>query len=291
MKKNLVAFLMIFLCAMAIEMSASAEDITMKNKKWVTGQGAYFVDTDHDGIPDKKLDKGVIYYKVNIPQPGYIKVQAQVSIAPGIKKYYGDEYTPVGKEIYLGVHNRKKENLTATSSNNWKGKSETFIFIVKKGTYYLSMGGEEAYRMRYTFIPVKKVSKAGTKVSNAVKLRAGKKVKSLVFYDKLSIYKPQEDYYKVKLTEDKSITVIYNALMSISSDKLRFQLYLDKDGEIIQVDDEGNHIPKRVVSYGEVERPSAVFSGKGKIKLNLKKGTYYFRLFTRGSGYYTLKWR
>lgn len=180
-KRIIVAFFMILLCTMAIGMSAFAEETTLKNKKWVTGQGAYFVDTDNDGVADKWQDNGDIYYKINVPKTGIIKVQVKVSDAPGAEEYYGydpgDSYDE-NKITFVDLLDAQKEtyNNSFWDSQDYKS-SDLMIEPVKKGIYYLKVHGDEKYQICYTFKAVGKLSKAGTSGSNAVKLVAGKTVK------------------------------------------------------------------------------------------------------------------
>lgn len=89
-KNILVGLFMVLLCTLVVGMSSFAADATLKNRKWASG-GASYVDTNNDGVEDTIRDSGVSYYKITIPKTGYIKVQVNLSDAPGAYEYYREK--------------------------------------------------------------------------------------------------------------------------------------------------------------------------------------------------------
>ena len=84
-KRVLLGLLLIVLCTLAISMSAFAKENVIKNKKWISGQGCAYTDTDGDDELDYQ-DYGVTYYKFKIPRQGYIMIDVKVSGVPGAEK-------------------------------------------------------------------------------------------------------------------------------------------------------------------------------------------------------------
>ncbi len=69
--KRVWAGLLITLACMMMSVPAFAADTTMKDKKWITGQGGAYADTDKDGTVDIYQSAGTTYYKIQIPKQGY----------------------------------------------------------------------------------------------------------------------------------------------------------------------------------------------------------------------------
>ncbi len=86
-RKIWAGLVLVLLCTLAMGMSVFAADTTMKNKKWVSGQGGAYVDSDKDGEIDDFQSWGKSYYKIQIPKQGYIVVEAKLSSLPGEKQY------------------------------------------------------------------------------------------------------------------------------------------------------------------------------------------------------------
>lgn len=83
-KKIWTGVIVILLCMAAIGgMTVSAANTTMKNKKWVTGQGGAYIDADKDGKKESYQSYGKSYYKIQIPKQGYIVVDVKTSEIPG----------------------------------------------------------------------------------------------------------------------------------------------------------------------------------------------------------------
>lgn len=288
-KKILVSLFMMLLCTMAIGMSSFAADTTLKSKKWASG-GASYVDTNNDGVADTIRDSGVSYYKITIPKTGYIKVQVNLSDAPGAYEYYKEkeddseeafpqEHVWLETSTKVGVLDAKKK---AIHSQNefWITKKEsnyTFTEAVKKGNYYLAVSSNQKYKIRYTFTAVGKLSKNASKPSKAPALKAGQTVKNL-------LYPGKEQFYKINLSTKRKLILLINSKF----DEMDIILYKKKGKKLVQVDEKGS-----VLSGANIW--NSWFScnmGGNKITVNWPKGTYYIRVlsFSDRSGYYTLKW-
>lgn len=81
-RKIWAGLVLVLLCTLIMGMSVFAADATMKNKKWVSGKGGAYVDSDKDGKIDDFQSWGKSYYKIQIPKQGYIVVEAKTSSLP-----------------------------------------------------------------------------------------------------------------------------------------------------------------------------------------------------------------
>ncbi len=70
-KRIWTGLLITLACTLMMSIPAFAANTTMKNKKWVTGQGGTYVDADKDGTVDTFQSAGTTYYKIQIPKQGY----------------------------------------------------------------------------------------------------------------------------------------------------------------------------------------------------------------------------
>ncbi len=287
MKKKIwtgAILVLLFIAAMGV--TVSADNPAMKNKKWVTGQGGAYIDTDKDGKKDSYQSYGTSYYKIQIPKQGYIVVDVKTSKIPGKEEY--DAYMGEGDGLeeeddastILYLLNSKKKKV-GSCSNFFSGKNKmVFTAAVKKGTYYISAEGDQQYKIRYTFTPVAKVSKAGKSLKKAVNLKKGATVRNLLYGDK-------DQYYKFTVKEKTKITLSFNAKVRGGLlDSMGIELLIKKGGSYQQVDEKGKTVSKNNSVYWEMK-------GKDKLTATLPEGTYYIRAFTwEGmSGYYTMRWK
>ncbi len=285
-RKIWAGLVLVLLCTLAMGMSVFAADTTMKNKKWVSGQGGAYVDSDKDGKVDNFQSWGKSYYKIQIPKQGYIVVEAKLSSLPGEKQYMeymsedSDRYEEVDHSTSLSLLNSKKKQL-AEHNNFWLSRKNHIVFtaVVKKGTYYVAAEGDQKYQLRYSYTPVSKVSKTGKRPAKAVSLKKGKTVKSLITGDR-------DQYFKISLKDKSKVTLAFNAqVRATMSEGLNIQ-FLIKKGKVCKVIDEKGKLVSNGNLYYEVK-------GKDKVTVTLPKGTYYIRAFAwEGTGgYYTMKWR
>lgn len=286
MKKIWTGLLLILLCTLTIGMSVFAADTTMKNKKWVSGKGGSYVDTDNDGMIDDFRSSGMAYYKIKISKQGYIMVNVNTSSLPGEKEYYLDFDESGEESTMVRFLNSKKKELISVSNYLEDGKSMIFSSAVKKGTYYLEVSGDQKYKLRYIFTSVPKVSKAGKTMGKAVTLKKGVTVKRLFFGDSQRISLTTfGDYYKIKLPKKTKVTLECNSkIKGQSLSELEVYVYVKKGKNYRCVNKKG-------ISYKDGDMGTS-FDGKGTVTYTLPKGTYYVRaLSTSGSGYYTMKWK
>lgn len=275
-KRIVLGMFLVLVCTLTIGMSAFAADVTMKNKKWISGQGCSYVDTNQDGVLEMRSN-GTAYYKIKVEKQGYIKVEVKEIPAPGAAEYWEDEYQgDNGTKVRLLTAGKKeidKQEGSYSDNKNW-----AFTAAVKKGTYYLAVDSENAYQIRYSFTAVGKLSKAGTKASKAPALPAGKTVKNLIFPKK-------EQYYKVTLSQKKKITLSFaSKIQGNFLSGLTVRVFQKKGSKLVCVDETGK-LREGTIYYWDV-------SGKDKITLNLPAGTYYVDVMAfNTSGYYTMKWR
>lgn len=282
---------LVLLCTLAMGMSVFAADTTMKNKKWVSGQGGVYVDTDNDGQVDNYQSYGEKYYKIQIPKQGYIVVDVQTSKLPGEEEYYEYIYEDLWGDMYdeddaitrVALLDSKKKELVDGSNSLSDDKRIKFTAAVKKGTYYLVVTGEQKYKMRYSFTAVTKVSKSGKSLKKAVSLKRGKTIKSLITYDR-------DQYFKINLTEESKVTLSFQAQVRSTYsllDGLAMQMFVKKGNSFKEIDEKGKLVPQNwTYWYDQV--------GKHNETMTWPAGTYYIRIFAwkgTGGGYYTMKWK
>lgn len=290
--KLLIMAAMVLLFAACMGTSAFAKDTGLKNKKWVSGQGGVYVDTDKDGKVDFFQSAGTAYYKIKIPKQGYIIVDVKTSSIPGVEEYYGDFDEETEESLDIGFLNSKKTELY-TYSNNYDGKSISFSQAVKKGTYYVAVSGDQKYKIRYTFKAVAKVSKSGKNLKNAVNLERGVTIKSLLFPEK-------EHFYKLNVPADSKITISFDSKVRGGIlENLWIYFYVKKGNGYYMILDENGKTGAKVDKDGKVpfKWGGAVVwweingKKKDKVQMKLSAGTYYISACSLGSsGYYTMKW-
>ena len=141
-------------------------------------------------------------------------------------------------------------------------KGITAYYGVKKGTYYVKVDTDAAYKIRYTFETA--ADKKNTTKKKAVSLKQKKTVKGLFV-----INEKKSRWYKVKLKKTQTLKLTLNA----STDKYGFWYQI--------TDSKG----KKIVSNQELPR------GKKQFKKKLKAGTYYLEIAPTGAtGSYSVKW-
>lgn len=275
---------MVLLCTMALGMTvfAAGNTKTMKNKKWVSGKGGEYIDTDKDGKLDYYKSNGTMYYKFQIPKQGYIMIDVKHSPLPGRQEYLNDYWDEYDEEdanaeevVNMEILNAKKKNITELSTYDGDKK---FSHALKKGTYYLAVSGDASYKLRYTFTPVTKISKTGKSFKKAVTIKKGAAIKNLIFPQE----EVQEHFYKIKL--NKKTKIVFACDSKIKGGyfpQLFVQMHVKKGKNYKQVNAKGKVVD--VYAY-EIE-------GKKNATYTLPKGTYYLRVWSMGSGYYTMKWK
>lgn len=149
---------------------------------------------------------------------------------------------------------------------NYLGLSteKTSYYGVKKGTYYIKLTNDGEFRLRYTLETVKE--KNNTKKSRAVNLKKGKTEKGVFAIGD----KKDERYYKLVLKKNQTIT-----------------------GNI-SVKSNGSYsffIKQRVGKKDKTVKYTEVMKGNNKVRVKLKKGTYYLVLYTVETGGYSIQWR
>lgn len=290
MKKKLwTGCIVVLLCAMALGMTSfAASGKSMKNKKWISAAGGIYIDEDKDGIKEEFELYDTQYYKIKIPRQGYMVVDVKASSIPGVKEYdnywavqfKGDGEFAEGTEesLDVGILNNKKKELKYFTNLMSKKKDMKFSWAVKKGTYYLAVKGNQKYKIRYTFTPVSKVDKVGKSMDKAVVLKKGVTVKNLLSHEK-------DHYYKITVPEKSKVVLSINSKIAGAEwSNLAVQMNVKQGKKCRQIDKKGKLTPKESFYWYDIE-------GKDTLAYTLPQGTYYLRVFSFGSGYYTLKWK
>ena len=266
-----LGFAMTICCTLLFSIRASAGDVTMQNKKWVSGQRYSYTDVNKDGELEEQ-DHGIGCYKIKITKPGYIRVEVKTSPIPGAKGY-------VSRGTSVRVLDSRKKEIYDNDDDIYAGKRD-FDVALKKGIYYLEIDTNKKYQIRYTFTATGKIKgkKPAVIASKASLLPAGKTVKGVLYCDSNGYY------YKIKVPKKKKVTISFNSKMNSG---MALQVLVLKGKELRTIDEKGNMEGKDIISWWDIRR-----RGKDKVSLKLAEGTYYIRLFTFGGGqYYTMKWK
>ena len=285
-KRVLLGLLLIVLCTLAISMSAFVKENVIKNKKWISGQGCAYTDTDGDDELDYQ-DYGVTYYKFKIPRQGYIMIDVKVSGVPGAKEYWKSAEEEDLSSTTVEVLNSSGKKMLE-ESNLFSGKKGfTFSIALKKGSYYLAVSSGQKYKIRYSFTAVKKTGKGGKGIRSAPALRKQAVVKNLLFQTgKKRERSVAEHYYKISLRQKTKIALVFDVskLKTVSFGIPFVQIWVKEGKDYRTVDKNGKSHKKGDAYVWSVK-------GKDKITANLPEGTYYIRIFSLGSGYYTMQWK
>lgn len=283
-RKIWMGVVLTLLCTLLMGVSVFAANTNMKNKKWITGTGGVYEDTDEDGMVDALKSYGKVYYKIKVPKKGYIIVNTKTSKLPKEDEYYW--YLENVLNLDGGWRNRTDVTLLNSSKkvvgsfdNNLEDGKKGIVFsaAVKKGTYYLAVESEQKYKIRYTFTSVRKTSKKGKWVDTAPTLKKGATAKNLFFYNELM------HTYKINLPQKSKINISVQS--KIKGDDLKVQLYVKKGKNYTGIKDKGKLVSKDEAYWWDIQ-------GKDKITMTLPKGTYCIKVFSIGaSGYYTIKWK
>ena len=281
MKKRIwIGCIIALLWTMALGVTTvAAGDETMKDRKWISGTCGEYVDTNNDGSIDSYKNFDTLYYKITIPKQGYIMVDVNTSALPGKQQYleyiWGDEEPEdEDADIDITVLNSKKKPISFSYNSD---EVKKFSFGLKKGTYYLAVEGNTAFKLRYTFTPVTKVSKAGKNFAKAAAIKNGITLKNLL------VGATAKHYYKLKLTRNTKVVLECDPKIKGDgfSTGMVVQMFVKKGKKYKQLNPKGKVVS--IYSY-DVEK-------KKNITYTLSEGTYYLRVWSMGSGYYTMKWK
>jgi hypothetical protein len=287
-RKIWIGVVLTLLCTLLMGVSVFAADATMKNKKWITGTGGVYEDTDKDGMVDDLKSYGKVYYKIKVPKKGYIIVNTKTYKLPKEDEYYSylenvlnfDE----GQNNYTRVTllNSSKKEMESFDNYDENGKKDiVFSVAVKKGTYYLAVESEQKYKIRYAFTAVGKLSKKGKWLDSAPTLKKGVTAKNLLFYNELM------HAYKINLPQKSKINISVQSKLKGGdfTGSLNVQLYVKKGKKYKGINEKGKLLSDDEASWWEIE-------GRDKITVTLPKGTYYIKFFSaETSGYYTFRWK
>jgi hypothetical protein len=266
-----LGFAMALCCTLLFSVRASAGDVTMQNKKWVSGQRYSYADVNKDGELEEQ-DNGIGCYKIKITKPGYIRVEVKTSPIPGAKGYVSR-----GTSVRV-LDSRKKE---IYDDPNVYAEKRDFDVALKKGIYYLEIDTNKKYQIRYTFTATGKIKgkKPAVIASKASLLPAGKTVKGVLYWDS---YVP---YYKIKVPKKKKVTISFNCKIN---GEMKLQILAFKGKELRSINKKGKMDGKDSVNWWDVWE-----KGKHKVSVKLAEGTYYIRLldFSGRGQYYTMKWK
>lgn len=202
-----------------------------------------------------------IFYKLQIPSTGDIKVEVDAAEASGV----------------VSLYDRSKQDILA--ANMILDKENSRIYGVKKGTYYLKVGVNGAFRLKYTFTACKQ--KKNYKKSKATLLKKGKAAKGcFVAGDR------KDHWYKIKLKKSQKLQLTLTpAQKAASGENCHIFLYQKKPFQYIWT-------VKKGYPYSFREK---ITGGKYQYRTMKKipKGEYYLKIF-RGNdvdGGYQLKWK
>lgn len=226
--------------------SYSGYSKTIKNNAWA---GTYGVNYNQ-----------IIYHKIVITKPGYIRFQA-----------YGEGYQGSKNNLHVTLYSNKKKALS-DPSYLYRTNNYSTYYGVKKGTYYIGIKTSGQYRMKYTFASINE--KTGSSKSRAVSLRANSTVKGLMIAGESG---SQSDWYKLKLTKKQKLSFTFSVK---ANDSLKVTI-----------------VPasSRLHIIGASAYQSAG-TKTYKTRDSLPAGTYYLQVSKLGnynttSGHYTLKYK
>lgn len=207
---------------------------TLSNGKWVTTSGISSI-----------LDEKPAYFKIKTPSSGCIKLE--IKVLGGSSKYIETIFT-----------NSKKKGLMDEDMDPME--PGVYYYGVNKGTYYIKVNTENAYKIRYTFENIK--DKKNTTKKKAVSLKQKKTEKGFfVCKDKKS------RWYKLTLKKTQTVKLTLGG----NTDEYGFSYVItDSKGKGIDYND---------------------FEGKKQFKKKLKAGTYYLQISPSiSSGSFSIKW-
>ncbi len=205
-KKLLLNVMLVTFMLVLSGMTVSAATTTknLGQNKWVTQTG--------------KGDS--IYYKITIPQDGYITFTVK---------------NPKKNNIYIDVYNKNKVYMDMPVYT--KASNETVQYPVAKGTYYLRGDNWDSFQFKYKFTKV--TGKTNYCAAKAVKLKKNSNV--------TIVQTPQKHYdrwYKITLTKKQKINYWFTGQGSV-------ELY-DADFNMISVNSgsKGKYTTKQTQNKG-----------------------------------------
>lgn len=204
---------------------------TLSSGKWVTTSGI-----------SNSIDEKPAYFKIKAPSSGCIKLE--IKVLGGSSKYIETTFT-----------NSKKKNLMDEEVD-----PGVYYYGVNKGTYYIKVNTDKAYKIRYTFESIK--DKKNTTKKKASSLKQKKTEKGFfICKDKKS------RWYKLTLKKAQTVKLTLGA----NTDEYGFSYAItDSKGKGIDYND---------------------FKGKKQFKKKLKAGTYYLEISPSiSSGSFSIKW-
>lgn len=191
-------------------------------------------------------EKDINYYEISLKSAGAVKV---------ITTFANGKECMIDTAIYEKVGGKMK----VISKGSYL--KPFYVTGLKKGTYYIgiSNSSDAYYSIEYKFTGVE--DKSGSNKSNAAALKLGTASKGLLLIsDKTS----KEDWYKLTLKKDQSVTV---KLSGEVSGMIALSFY-DADGDLF-----GN----LYVDEFTTEDSAVPYAEKSKSK-KLPKGTYYIKV-------------
>lgn len=205
---------------------------TLSNGKWVTTSG---ISSIFGGKP--------AYFKIKAPSSGCVKLE--IKKLGGLSEYIDTAFTNSKKKIMIDQMD-----------------PGVYYYGVNKGTYYVKVDTDNAYKIRYTFENIK--DKKNITKKKAVSLKQKKTEKGFFFCkDKKS------RWYKLTLKKTQTVKLTVSA----NTDEYGFSYEI--------TDSKGNGI-----DYNNLTG-----SGKKQFKKKLKAGTYYLEISPPdSSGSFSIKW-
>jgi transcriptional accessory protein Tex/SPT6 len=168
---------------------------------------------------------------------------------------------------YITLCNSSKKAITNEISSSTI--SDTKIFAVKKGTYYLKVT-TNSYWLRMKTSQESATDQSGSSKSKAANLTLGKDKSGLIFLeDKSSKY----DWFKFTLTKATAVDLEISGSCSAGT------IYYELTSSSIDGTLEG--YLSGVGSYDET--PLNYYTSDGKIHTSLPKGTYYIKVYKKSA--------
>lgn len=185
MKKSVRKIIIVINCVifftlmMGMTALSSDKTVSFTADKWYSSDGKFYDTT---------------YFKISIPQDGYITVQSN-AISDSLKKEFS-----VNAELCDSKMNSLQRYNEILSTRNPKT-----YYGVKKGIYYIKVTGRE-YRLKYSFKSVS--DRSGKTKSKAKNISRSKTVKGLVIANEKN---NQIDWYKFVLKKPQKISFTFGA--------------------------------------------------------------------------------
>lgn len=254
--KLLAACAMLVMLMGITSMAAETKVVDMPKN----GQGIYFYEQVLDNFDT------TVYHRIVVTKPGRLEVS-------------GLSYGTYGSAYSMRVHlcDSKMQSMEGSTSGSYvNGGNSSAWYGIKKGTYYLKVSGERAYRLAAAFTPMADKGGASKKKAAAVKRK-----KAITGVMTATEKAKKADWFKFKIKKSKKLTINIAAYGNCA---FRFYIYGPSYKKGLYMGYQQNSAQK----YYSI-------NGLSRKKAKIKAGTYYIKVvrssyYPKSSGAYSIKW-